>query len=751
MAERLRVRGIVQGVGFRPFVYRLAADHALGGWVLNDADGVEIHVEGAEEAIRAFARRLAKEAPAAAAIASIETTRVPCGAFDRFEIRESAGRAHPTARISPDLPVCDACLAELNDPANARYRYPYITCTHCGPRYSIVWSLPYDRRRTTMAAWPLCETCRHEYESPRDRRFHAQPVACASCGPHYRLEGADGAEARDAEAIAAAARLLRAGGIVAVKGTGGYHLACDARQADAVARLRVRKFRKERPFALMVRDEQTLTSLVDISEEMRAMAVSAARPIVLARARVALPGVSPENGDLGVMLPSTPVHHLLFDLGAPDVLVMTSGNRSSEPIAYDDEDARQRLADLADAWLVGERPIARRVDDSVVQGTVYGSMMIRRARGYAPGAVARLPGEKPILALGADLKNSLTLLVHGDAFVSQHLGDLEQAAARHGFQQAIGDLLAMYGLREAEVTVAYDSHPGYVSTAQAEMLRPGARLAVSHHRAHIASVLAEHGALDTRVIGVAFDGTGYGDDGSIWGGELFVGSVFHGFSRVGHLREAWLPGGDAAARFPAQAAAGFTTELRSPEDLTAAPFRLPPRYEEARRLVANGVRTFRTTSVGRLFDTAAALVGFTRPVTFEGQAAIWLEQLARTSTATDTLAFPFVGGELDFRSALEDVVEQRRRGRAPEHIARAFHRGLAHGLASAVYELAASHAARAIVLSGGVFQNALLLTDLKRLLDRQPLPVWTNRQVPPNDGGISLGQAAIAAVWGVNR
>lgn len=751
MAERLRVRGVVQGVGFRPFVYRLAADHALGGWVLNDADGVEIHVEGAEEAIRAFARRLAMEAPAAAAIASIETTSVPCGAFDRFEIRESAGRAQPTTRISPDLPVCDACLAELNDPANPRYQYPYITCTHCGPRYSIVRSLPYDRPRTTMADWRLCDTCRGEYESPRDRRFHAQPVACPSCGPHYWLEGTGPSEARDAEAIAAAARLLREGGIVAIKGLGGYHLACDARQADAVERLRVRKFRKERPFALMVRDEQALASLVEISEVMRAMVTSAARPIVLARARAPLPGVSPENGDFGVMLPSTPVHHLLFDFGAPDVLVMTSGNRSSEPIAYDDDDARHRLAGLTDAWLVGERPIARRVDDSVVQETAYGSMMIRRARGYAPGAVARLPGETPILALGADLKNSVTLVVHGEAFVSQHLGDLEQTAARDAFEQTIGDLLAMYGLRETDVLLAYDSHPGYVSSAYAETLRAGMRLAISHHRAHIASVLAEHGALDTRVVGVAFDGTGYGDDGSIWGGELFVGSVFHGFSRVGHLREAWLPGGDAAARFPAQAAAGFTTELTVSDELTAAPFRLPPRYEEARRLVASGVRSFRTTSVGRLFDAAAALVGFTRPVTFEGQAAIWLEQLARTSAATDTLAFPFVDGQLDFRSALEDVVELRRRGRAAEDVARAFHRGLAQGLASAVYDLAATHAARAIVLSGGVFQNALLLSDLKRLLDRQPLPVWTNRQVPPNDGGISLGQAAIAAVWGADR
>ncbi|HEY7790345.1 MAG TPA: carbamoyltransferase HypF [Vicinamibacterales bacterium] len=745
-AERLRVRGIVQGVGFRPFVYRLAADHALGGWVLNDAEGVEIHVEGAEEAIRAFARRLHLEAPPAAAIVSIERQPAPRGSFATFEIRESAGRARPTTRISPDLPVCAACLAELRDASNARHQYPYITCTHCGPRYSIVRQLPYDRPRTTMAPWPLCVECRAEYENPANRRFHAQPVACPSCGPHYRLE-AEGAGGVDAEAVAATVRLLRAGAIVAIKGIGGYHLACDARQPEAVRALRERKFRKERPFALMVPDDQVMATLVELSSDGLALARSAARPILLAPARVDLPGVSPDNGRLGVMLPSTPVHHMLFDAGAPDVLVMTSGNRSSEPIAYEDDDARARLAGLADAWLVGERPIARRLDDSVVQETVYGRMMIRRARGYAPGAVARLPTPRPILALGADLKNSITLVVGGEAFVSQHIGDLEQAAARDAFERTIADLLAMYGLTPADTIIAHDAHPAYTSSQHAAALPAEARLPVSHHRAHVASVLAEHDALDTRVVGAAFDGTGYGDDGSIWGGELFVGSVFHGFSRVGHLREAWLPGGDAAARFPAQAVAGFTADLEHLGDLLVPPFSLPTRYEEARRLVANGMRTFRTTSVGRLFDAVAALLGFRRPMTFEGQAAIWLEQLALRGRSRHAFACPFLDGELDFRPALTDVIESRRRGWAVEDVARAFHRGLANGLAVAMCGLARTHAARAFVLSGGVFQNALLLSDLKLQLDRHALPVWMNRQVPPNDGGISLGQAAIAAAW----
>ena len=735
-ARFLRVRGVVQGVGFRPFVYRLARDHGIAGWVRNGGEGVEIHAEGPLEAVDAFVAGFDRPPPASR-IASFEVETVPAAGCDRFEIRDSEAKDPPTVRISPDLPVCPACIAELLDPAGRRYGYPYINCTDCGPRYSILLGLPYDRPRTTMKDWPLCPDCAREYHDPLDRRFHAQPVACPVCGPRYLLDG-------DPEsAILKAARLLREGRIVAVKGLGGYHLAADAGNAAAVAALRERKFRKEKPFAVMVRDLAAARSLAGLSPGAEALLTSVARPIVLAPARRELPGVAPGNRDLGVILPYTPVHHLLFAAGAPEVLVMTSANRSSEPIAYEDAGAFERLAGLADAFLTGERPIARRVDDSVARDGVLGPAILRRARGYAPGAVARLPLPGPILAVGADLKSTVTLVVGGEAFVSQHLGDLEHYEAFAAFRETIQDLLAMYEIAAEELTVVHDLHPQYASTGYALELPARRRLAVQHHRAHVASVLAERGAREERVLGVAFDGTGYGDDGAIWGGEFFAGSLADGFARVGHLRPAVLPGGDAAARYPVQAAAGFLAGLEGLPDLAAPPFRFPARYRQAREMAARGLRTFPTTSVGRLFDTVAALLGFTREVTFEGQAAIWLEQLARAAPAADPLPLPFKDGELDTRPLLSAVVAARLAGRDEAEIARAFHRGLAAGLRQAIVTLAEEHRARAAVLSGGVFQNQLLLADLAALLGPR-LPVWTNREVPPNDGGISLGQAALA-------
>ncbi len=734
-ARLLRVRGVVQGVGFRPFVYRLARDHGIAGWVRNGGEGVEIHAEGPPEALAAFVRAF-EAPPPASSIASLEVAAAPAEGRDRFEILDSEEGSPPTVRISPDLPVCAACLAEMLDPADRRHGYPYINCTDCGPRYSIVLGLPYDRPRTTMKGWPLCPDCAREYHDPLDRRFHAQPVACPVCGPAYLLDGL-----KD-EAIPRAARLLREGRIVAVKGLGGYHLAADARNAAAVAELRERKVRKEKPFALMARDLATARSLVDLSPESEALLTSVARPVVLAPARGELPGVAPGNSDLGVMLPYTPLHHLLFAAGAPDALVMTSANRSSEPIAYEDADAFERLAGLADAFLAGERPIARRVDDSVARAGALGPVILRRARGYAPGAVARLPLSHPVLAVGADLKNTVTLVVGGEAFASQHIGDLRHYEAFRAFRETVQDLLAMYEVDAGELIVVHDLHPQYASTAYALELPARETVAVQHHRAHVASVLAERGALAERVLGVAFDGTGYGDDGAIWGGEFFAGSLAEGFARVGHLRAAVLPGGDAAAGHPVQAAAGFLAGLDGLPDLTAPPFRFPERYLKARELVAKGFRTFPTTSVGRLFDTVAALLGFTREITFEGQAALWVEQLARGAPSAAPLPMPFTSGELDFRPLLRAVVEERRRGRDVAEIARAFHRGLAAGLRQGIATLREEHGAGTVVLSGGVFQNELLLEDLKALLG--PLRVWTNREVPANDGGISLGQAALA-------
>jgi hydrogenase maturation protein HypF len=522
-------------------------------------------------------------------------------------------------------------------------------------------------------------------------------------------------------------------------------LACDARNSVAVGALRQRKFRKEKPFALMAKDLDTARGLVQLSSGAETLLTSIARPIVLAPAKVTLADVAPETSELGVMLPYAPLHHLLFAAGAPAVLVMTSANRSNEPIAYEDEEALQSLSEIADSFLIGERPIARRVEDSVSRSGALGPVVLRRARGYAPGAVAILPIEQPVLALGADLKNTITLVVEGQAFVSQHIGDLEHYGSFRAFRETIHDLVSMYETRWEDLLVVYDCHPQYFSTAHAAELKVAQRRAIQHHRAHVASVLAERGEWHKRVIGVSFDGTGYGDDGTIWGGEIFAGSVTEGFERVAHLRGAFLAGGDAAAEFPVQAAAGFLAQMDGLPDLTAAPFQFPETYRNALQLVHKSVRTFPTTSVGRLFDTAAALIGFTRAITFEGQAAMWLEQRARPLHATEPYPFPFTGRQLDFRPLLRSLIEDRCRGRNPAEIARAFQSGVAHGLRDAVISLCRARGLDTIVLSGGVFQNELLLEDLKSLLPTEHVQVWTNHAVPPNDGGISLGQAALAA------
>ncbi|MGA9307655.1 MAG: carbamoyltransferase HypF [Candidatus Sulfotelmatobacter sp.] len=757
----IRVRGVVQGVGFRPFVYRLACANTLNGWVLNAEEGVEIHLEGAETGLAAFVRDLKAQPPLAASIAEIDVQPADPVGLQEFIIRTSQRRERPTVRISPDLPVCGECLKELFDSADPRHLYPYINCTNCGPRYSVVLALPYDRRNTTMKDWLLDDYCAAEYSNPNNRRFHAQPVACPACGPgyyllpqahprlHSLLHSTDESTGGSEGSIRRAAELLHAGAILAVKGLGGYHLACDARNPAAVAALRDRKYRKEKPFALMVRNIEMARTLVELSSDAEALLTSVARPIVLAPARIELTGVAPENNELGVMLPYTPLHHLLFAAGAPEILVMTSANRSSEPIAYEDEDALLRLTGIADSFLIGQRPIARRVDDSVARAGTFGPAILRRARGYAPGAVASLPAAGPILALGADLKNTVTLVVDGQAFVSQHIGDLDHYQSLRAFRETVEDLVSMYEVRWEELLLVHDLHPQYFSAAHAAAFgvaqhAPRQR-AVQHHRAHVASVLAERGEWTKRIVGVSFDGTGYGDDGSIWGGEIFVGSVQEGFKRVAHLRPAALAGGDAAAHYPVQAAAGFLSQVDGLPNVLAEPFSFPERYRDALDLARKNVRTFATTSVGRLFDAAASLLGFTREVTFEGQAAIWLEQLARSAPLREAYPFPFIDGELDFRPLLLAVAHDRVCGGDVRNIARSFQRGIAQGLRDAVNEICSSHGLDTVVLSGGVFQNELLLEDLKSLLSNGSLQIWTNHAVPPNDGGISLGQAALAA------
>jgi hydrogenase maturation protein HypF len=735
---RIHISGVVQGVGFRPFVYRLAARHSIVGWVRNGERGVEIRAQGSDLDIDAFVAALVDEAPAASALAEIDIGQAPAGTFTEFTIEATQRTGDVSVRVSPDLAVCTDCLAELRDPADRRFGYAYVNCTNCGPRYTIVTQLPYDRPNTTMRDWPMCEPCAREYRDPLERRFHAQPVACPRCGPEFVLEY--GTEtARGPDAVRRGSELLREGKVLAIKGLGGYHVACDAANPDAVRAVRERKFRKERPFAVMVRDLDGARALIHTTPEIDTLLTSIARPIVLAPAKRALLDVAPDNRDLGVMLAHTPLHHALFDAGAPPWLVMTSGNRSSEPIAYDDEDARQRLDGIVDAFLIGERPIARRLDDSVVRVGPNGPSVLRHGRGYAPRAVASLPSRAPILAVGGDLKNALVLVVEGQAFAGQHLGDLDHYDVARSFRTAIDDLCAMYEVDRRQLVVAHDLHPQYVSTQYALGLEAARHIAVQHHRAHVASVLAERGELDRSVVGLGFDGTGYGDDGTIWGGEVFTGSVCDGFVRALSLRPALLPGGDAAARHPVAAAAGFLLEVEDLPDLIAPPFSFPPRYGAAVALARSGVRTFATTSMGRLFDAVAALLGFTREMTFEGQAAMWVEQLARDGNA-DAYPFPLRDGTLDYRPLLGSIVRDRRNGREPCDIARAFHSAVAQACVEAA---AAIDTKRPVVASGGVFQNGLLIEQLSEAFGER---LWLNTMVPPNDGGIALGQAAIAAV-----
>ncbi len=749
----MRVQGTVQGVGFRPFVYRLAHELEVVGWVLNDARGVTIEATAAPDILEQFQTAIASKAPPAAKVESVVVLKSRVGIESSgFVILESRDSTNITTLISPDLPVCQDCLLEMRDPSDRRYRYPFINCTNCGPRYSIIEALPYDRPKTTMKAFALCESCQTEYHDPLNWRFHAQPVACASCGPSLRYLSPEGTELAQGDAvIESAATALRAGLILAIKGLGGYHLACDARNKTAVTTLRERKFRKEKPFALMAKNAQVLEGLVGLSEAAKALLEGSARPIVLLpKTSSDLPeALAPDNSDLGVMLPYTPLQHLLFDAGAPDLLVMTSANHSSEPIAYRDDEALERLPDLADGFVIGTREIARRVDDSVTSVVAGLPTVVRRARGYAPAPVLHSPRLEPaILGVGAELKSSITLAVHGHAFVSQHLGDLENFDAFEAFQETMRDLSSMYCVKLEEALIVHDLHPNYASTKFA--LEFPRTLSVQHHRAHIASVLAERAnhephAWDIPVLGFAFDGTGLGDDGTIWGGEIFCGSLEAGFERLGHLKNAPLPGGDAAARNPVQAAVGFLSGLNSDalERILAPPFDLPAqRVRVARALLPTSILT---SSLGRLFDTVAALLGFTRTMSFEGQAAIWLEHLAGQASPQTPYPFAFDTQTWDYLPLLERILEDVTRGVDQPVVARRFHEAIAHGILEATLALADLQHFEAVVLSGGVFQNRLLTERSLELLNARGFKVWINREVPANDGGISLGQVAMAA------
>jgi hydrogenase maturation protein HypF len=761
---RISVRGIVQGVGFRPFVYGQAHRLGLSGFVLNDSSGAIIEVEGEGATLEAFRRALLEEAPPLARIDSVSAESIPVQNALAFAISPSRVGAARDTLVSPDAATCADCIDDLLDPSNRRYRYPFTNCTNCGPRFTIVADVPYDRGSTTMRAFPMCPDCQAEYDDPPDRRFHAQPNACPVCGPRLSWLGPESPGSEAADEIAAAARHLANGAILAVKGLGGYHLACDAGNAGAVDRLRQRKHREARPFALMVPDIETARQLCIVSGGEAALLESPRRPIVLLNARpdsqhAVAPGVAPGLSTLGIMLPYTPLHHLLLrDFAAvigPErlaVLVMTSGNMSDEPIAYRDDDARERLSPIADGFLVHDREINTRCDDSVARIAAGSEQILRRSRGYAPEPVP-LPLEcrVPILACGGHLKNTFALCKGRQAFVSHHIGDLENVETLTSFRTGIAHYERLFDLRPR--AVAYDLHPDYLATQYALGLDIEHKIGVQHHHAHIASVLAEHG-LEGPVIGVVADGTGYGTDGAVWGCEIMTADLA-GFERRAHLAYAPLPGGEQAVRQPWRMGAVYLQQAFGDAFLELdIPFSREldsTRWRTLAQMAARGLNSPRASSLGRLFDAVSAILGVRGEAIYEGQAAIELEALAgEAATLPGGRLYPFdiIEGDpavLDVAPLVRAVVEDIHKGVPAAQVAAMFHGSIAEVLAAGCLRVRSASGLNEVALSGGVFQNRLLLERLVERLDALGFRVYINRRVPPNDGGLSYGQAAVAA------
>ncbi len=755
--HHILVQGIVQGVGFRPFIYGLALRLELAGFVLNDSNGVTIEVEGSPESLDKFQAALRNDLPPMARVDSIAAKIIPARQETGFKIVHSHSGGEKHALISPDTATCPDCLRELFDPADRRYRYPFINCTNCGPRFTIVQDVPYDREKTTMRPFPMCPACQAEYENPLDRRFHAQPNACPVCGPQVRLMDKTGQPLEVAGPIEAAARQLAGGTILAIKGLGGYHLACNAFNAEAVDRLRSRKRREAKPFALMVQDLATARQLCYLDPAEEELLQARQRPIVLLRQRTGsglVPGIAPNYHTLGVMLPYTPLHYLLltaFKVAAGEdrlaALVMTSGNLSDEPIAYKDGEAGSRLAGVAEGWLTHNREIHMRCDDSVARVLAGSPQFFRRSRGYAPEPL-RL-AEKfpmPVLACGGHLKNTFCLGKERQAFVSHHIGDLENLETLTSFKEGIEHYKRLFGI--APRAVAYDLHPDYLATRYALDLGLAHKIGVQHHHAHIASVLAEHG-LTGPVIGVAADGTGYGGDGTIWGCEIMLASLLK-FERLAHLAYIPLPGGDQAVRQPWRVAASLLSQLYGPSFLDLdIPFVKTldrARWKALEQMITKGVNSPLASSLGRLFDGVAALVGLRNEVVYEGQAAIELEAIALPVDR----AYPFALKEgqpliLDVGEMLRAIIKDLKEGVPPPIVAGRFHLTIAE-LLVAVCRVARDYTGlNQVALSGGVFQNRLLLELLLERLEELNFTVYRNRIVPPNDGGLSLGQAAVAA------
>jgi hydrogenase maturation protein HypF len=757
MTGRLRlrvcVRGVVQGVGFRPFVYTCAAALGLTGSVRNDSAGAIVEVEGDASALDDFLKRLVDSPPPLAVIESVETQDIPTGGGTGFVIADTSRSDSGRTLASPDVAMCAECAAEQRDPGNRRYRHAFVNCTNCGPRFTIIASLPYDRASTTMAGFAMCTDCAREYHDPADRRFHAQPVCCPNCGPTLRYQANDGVEGGES-ALGKARQLLRDGGVLAVKGIGGYHLACDAGNEPAVVELRARKRRGDKPFAVMVADLATARRIASVDEASQRLLSRPQRPIVLmARmpdASVA-DSVAPHNPDVGVMLAYTPLHALLFGLPGdepgPPVLVMTSGNLGGEPICFTDDDALKRLSHLADGWLMHDRDILVPCDDSVVRVVDGVELPIRRSRGYAPLPVALPVPVPPTLAVGGDLKNTLAVAEHKYAWLSQHIGDMDDMATLAAFDSAERHLEALTGVSPGIVVA--DAHPGYRSSAWAERNAGGRPVrSVQHHHAHIAAVMAEHGLDGTqRVLGFAFDGTGYGPDGAIWGGEVLLAD-YKGYQRLAQLRYVPLAGGDVSVLRPYRMALSHLWAAGLAWDDDLPPVQACPADERKvlEHQLETGFGCTPTSSMGRLFDAVSSLAGVRQAVAYEAQAAIELEGLSREcDCGAVTYAFgiddsgsPVI---IDPGPVVAAVVDDVRTGVPRGVIGARFHRAVA----DLIVDLARTDdtGGQPIALSGGVFQNALLLRLSRNGLQNIGLQVITHQHVPPNDGGIALGQLLV--------
>jgi hydrogenase maturation protein HypF len=753
----VEVGGIVQGVGFRPFVYRLARSLGLRGWVGNNPEGVFIRVAGGERELTSFLEALREEAPPAAVVEEIRAREVPPFSASSFRIVSSSGEGEKGVLISPDLATCGDCLRELFDPADRRYRYPFINCTNCGPRFTIIRDIPYDRPLTTMAEFEMCEECRREYEDPGDRRFHAQPNACPRCGPRLWLTDADGKPV-PGDPVREAARLLRKGAIVALKGLGGFQLSCDATSDQAVERLRKRKRRYAKPLAVMVRDVEEVSRCCRVGREESLLLTSPRSPIVLLEERKDSPlsrRVAPGLKRQGIFLPYTPLHHLLLrETGIP--LVMTSGNLSEEPIARDNDEALRRLGGIADYFLLHDRDILVRYDDSVTSVLRGREYPLRRARGYAPyPVILRRRHGVEVLALGGELKNTFCFLRGRHAFLGQHVGDMDNAETLAHFREAMQAVRRLFSLRP--VLVAHDMHPDYLTTSLAEEF-PIPRCAVQHHHAHVASCMAEQGLEEEEVIGVAWDGTGYGRDGTVWGGEFLVGGMLS-LHRRARLSLFPMPGGEVCITRIHRMAMGALLEAYDPEEARELfARRWPGKEEEAEILAAQaalGVNTPLTSSAGRLFDAVAALIGVRDLSLYEGQAACELEAAAGEPVHESypwELARKEGVWEVDTRPLVRAVVEDWREGVDPERIAGKFHATLARALADTCAVLREETGIDKVVLSGGVFQNRLLTLEALDELEKRGFACYVHRRVPCNDGGISLGQAVVASrAWEEGR